>query len=272
MWISLVIRCKIKLIIAIGKIFRQLKWPKTMIVAEVFVFIDVSQCQTMLFLTYVNPKLQFFKLFWIQFARSVEHYVASAVVLWEGYAVANGVKSGHDAYKAVEAEGKACVGWRTILEGVDEEAKLGHGTFGGEAKDIEHFLLKLAVVDTKAAATYLYAIAYKVVGLGTHLLRMLVEQWNVVGIWHGEGVVGGHETLFLIAPLEQWEIDNPKAFKLVLVAQSQTVAHFKTQGTELGAGFVGLVAAKNEYEVAVLGTHLFLYLLHHLRTIELVDA
>ena len=37
----------------------------------------------------------------------------------------------------------------TVLEGVDEEAELGHSAFGREAQDLEHLLLQLAVVDTQ---------------------------------------------------------------------------------------------------------------------------
>ena len=93
---------------------------------------------------------------------------------------------------------------------------------------------------------------------------MLVEQRNVVGVRHGEGVVCCHESLLLVAPLEQREVDNPQTLKLVLVAQAEAVAHLKTQGAELHTGLVGVVAAENEYEVAVLGAHLLLELLKHL--------
>ena len=85
-------------------------------------------------------------------------------------------------------------------------------------------------------------------------------------------MVGSHQALFLVAPLEQGEVNNPQADELVLVAQTETVAHLQTEGAKLYAGLVGLVAAHDEHQVAVVGPHCCLELLPHFGCVELVDA
>ena len=127
-------------------------------------------------------------------------------------------------------------------------------------------------MDTQASSSHLDAVAHEVVCLGANLFWMLVEQWYIVRVRHGERVVCSHESLLLVAPFEQREIDNPETFKLVLVAKSETIAHFKSQGAELCASFVGLFAAEYEYEVAILCAHLLFYLQELFGSVELVDA
>ena len=225
-----------------------------------------------LFLMQINAQLQFVELFRVEHARGVEHHVAAAVVLREGDTVADGVEFCEDAHEAVETESKSCVRRCAIFECVDEEAELGHSALRCETEYLEHLLLQFAVVDTQTASADLDAVAHEVVGLGTNQLRMLLEQGDVVRVGHGERVVGGHQALFLVAPLEEREVDNPQTLKLVLASQTQTVAHLETQRAELGASLVGLVAAEYEHEVAVLGSRLLFQLLQYLGRIEFVDA
>ena len=99
---------------------------------------------------------------------------------------------------------------------------------------------------------------------------MLVEQWDIVGVRHCERMVSSHKALLLVAPLEEREVDNPQALELVLVAQTETVAHLKTQSAELNACLVGVVARENENKVAILSTHCFLNLCEYLWGVELV--
>ena len=84
-------------------------------------------------------------------------------------------------------------------------------------------------------------------------------------------MVRSHQTLLLVAPLEQGEVDNPQTLEHVLVAQTQAVTHLQTQSAKLGARLVGLVARKNQYEVAIFGTGLLFQILPDLRLIELID-
>ena len=127
-------------------------------------------------------------------------------------------------------------------------------------------------MDTDGTAAQLYTVAHEVVGFGTHLFRMLVEQRNIVGVGHRERMMSCHKALLFIAPLEQGEVDNPKTLELILIAQSQAVAHLQTEGAELDACLVGIVARENEHEIAILGTHFLLELSPNLGRIELVYA
>ena len=61
----------------------------------------------------------------------VNHHVAAGVVFGEGDEVADAVGAAEEAAEAVEAEGEAAVGWRAVLEGIEQEAELGLGFFGG---------------------------------------------------------------------------------------------------------------------------------------------
>ena len=100
---------------------------------------------------------------------------------------------------------------------------------------------------------------------------MLVKQRNVVGVGHGERMVGSHEALLLIAPFEEREVDNPQALEHILVAQAETVAHLQTKRAQLDARLVGVVTRENEHQVAIFGTGGLLDFLQLLGSIELVD-
>jgi hypothetical protein len=116
-----------------------------------------------------------------------------------------------------------------------------------------------------------FALVMQLSHIYQHFFGSGIKQGDVIRIGQREGMVGSHQSLFLVAPLEQGEVNYPEALEHVLVAQSQTVAHLQTQRAELGACLVGLVTAENQYKVTVLGTSLFLQLLPNLRLIELVD-
>ena len=101
---------------------------------------------------------------------------------------------------------------------------------------------------------------------------MRVEQRDVVGVRHCEGMVCCHEALFFVAPFKQREVYNPQTLKLLLVAEAKAVGHFQAQCAELCACLVGLVAAENEHEVAVVGSHFLFHLLQGLGIVEFVDT
>ena len=127
-------------------------------------------------------------------------------------------------------------------------------------------------MDTERTAAHLDAVAHKVVGHGAHLLGMLVEQRQVVGVGHGERMVRGHEALLLVAPLEEGEVDYPQTLEHILVTQPQAVAHLQAERAELHTGLVGIVAGEDEHEIAVFGSHGLFDFGQHLGRIELVDG
>ena len=108
----------------------------------------VFSLSTLLFL-YFYDELELVELLLVYGGWCVEHHVATAVVLWERYAVAYAVEPCHEAYEAVEAKGEASMRRRSVLEGVDKEAELRHGTLLGEAQYLEHLCLKGTVMDTQ---------------------------------------------------------------------------------------------------------------------------
>ena len=85
--------------------------------------------------------MEFVELFLIHESRSIEHDVASGVVLRECDAVADAVQSGKEADETVETLGQASVRGSSILESVHEESELFLGFFGSEAENFEDFCL-----------------------------------------------------------------------------------------------------------------------------------
>ena len=58
---------------------------------------------------------------------------------------------------------------------------------------------------------------------------MFIQQGDVIGIGHCKRMVGSHQPLFLIAPFEQREIDDPQTLENIFVAQSETATHLKAE-------------------------------------------
>ena len=162
--------------------------------------------------------------------------------------------------------------WCSIFECVHQEAKLSLCTLWCEAENLKHLLLKSSVVDTEGTSTHFNTITYEVVSLGTYLLRMLIQERNIIRIWHSERMVSSHQALLFIAPLKQWEVNNPETLEHVLVAQAQAVAHFQTERAELNTSLVCVVAAEDKNQVTVFSAHHFLDLSQYFWRVELVDA
>ena len=128
----------------------------------------------------------------------------------------------------------------TILEGVHQEAKLLLCLFGCEAQNLEHLGLQLGVVNTDGTTTHFDTVAYHVVSISTYSSRVGVEQMNVFVHRVCERMVHRHQTLFLIAPFEHRELCHPQQGELVLVSQTEALAHLQTQFAELLAGLHGI--------------------------------
>ena len=127
-------------------------------------------------------------------------------------------------------------------------------------------------MNTERTSTYFNTIANKVVCLGTNLLRMLIEQWDIIRIWHSEWMVRSHQALLLIAPLKEREVNNPKTLEYILITKTKTVTHFQTQRAKLNACLVSIITAQNQNKVTILGSHYGLDFSKFLWRIELIYA
>ena len=85
-------------------------------------------------------------------------------------------------------------------------------------------------------------------------------------------MMGCHQALLLITPLEEREVNNPKTLEHVLVTQAQTITHLKTERAKLDTSLIGIVAAQNQNEVAIVSTHYSLDFCKLLWRVELIDA
>ena len=73
----------------------------------------------------------------------------------------------------------------------------------------EHALLKLAPVDSDAAACYFVSIAYQVVLFATCLAWIGIEQGDVFIHRRGEEMVAGVPALLLLVPLDKGKVNHP---------------------------------------------------------------
>ena len=96
----------------------------------------------------------------------VDHEVDSAGGLGEGDDLAQAGGAGQDHDDAVQAEGDAAVRWRSVLEGVEEEAETFVGFFVRHAERAEDFGLHVLAVDTNRSGAKLVAVENDVVGEG----------------------------------------------------------------------------------------------------------
>ena len=163
-----------------------------------------------LFLLEVQRNLELVELSLVDGARCIDHHVATLVVLGECDGIADGIDFGKHRNDTIQAECKTSVRRCTILEGINQTAKLFHGLLLGEAKEFEHLLLQFRVVDTNRTATEFYAVHDAVVSPRTNLALIGVEEWDVLRIGAGERMMGSVVALCLLIPFEEREVDDPK--------------------------------------------------------------
>ena len=133
----------------------------------------------------------------------------------------------------------------TILEGIHQEAKLSLCLLRCETKDFEHSGLQLSIVNTDRSSTDFHAVDNHIISIGTHSSRVSIQQWNIFFFRMCKRMVHSHQTAFFLTPFEHWEVNHPKANKLILITQSQLGTHFQTEFTKLLTCFHHVVAGKN---------------------------
>src|SRR6266404_9573187 len=84
----------------------------------------------------------------------------------------------------------------------------------GNAQRGEHFLLQVRFVNTDTSASDFNTVQDDVVRFGAHLAELLfIEQWQVLGFRSGERMMDRIPFVLFRAPLQQWEIGDPKKIK-----------------------------------------------------------
>jgi len=63
------------------------------------------------------------------------------------------------------------------LERLQEEPEAGAGLLGGDAEQLEHFLLDRLLVNADRAACRLLAVDHEVVGLGAGAAGVGIKEW-----------------------------------------------------------------------------------------------
>ncbi len=106
-------------------------------------------------------------------------------------------------------DGEAPVGRRPVAEGVEQEAEAGLGRLLRDAEHGEDASLDIGAVDTDAPRAELPAVEHEVVRLGSHGQRIGLEQVEVVGVRHGERVVGRDGIAGVVHAVEHREVDDP---------------------------------------------------------------
>jgi len=95
-------------------------------------------------------------------------------------------------------------------------------------------------VDPDAARAELPPVEDQVVRLGTHRQWIVFEQVEVVGVGHGEGMVGGQRVAGVVEPVEEREVDDPDVAVGTLV--DRTTPDLEAQLPEHRAGDPMLVS------------------------------
>src|SRR5216684_1073073 len=133
--------------------------------------------------------VELFELRRIDWARCVEHEVLHALRLRESDDVADVVGACEQHDDAVDPGCNAPMRRDAILEGLEQETEplLDRGLV--ETEELEHPLLQLRLVDSKASARQLISVADGVVGMGSHVIRALVDELEVLLERPREGVM-----------------------------------------------------------------------------------
>ncbi len=142
------------------------------------------------------------------------------------------------------------MGRGAVAEGGEEETEAGLGFFGGDAEGGEDPGLDVGPVDTDRTRAQLPAVEDQVVGLRPHGQGVGLEQLEVVGVGHGEGVVGGDGLAGVVEALEQRELHHPGESEGALVHRGP--AEVQAQLAE-DVPHRGALVGHHQHQVARLG-------------------
>ena len=109
----------------------------------------------------------------------------------------------------VDPEREPGVRRRPVAEGAQQEPEAGLGLGRRDPQRGEHLRLDVPAMDTHTPRPELPPVEHEVVGLGAHRQRVGRQQRQVLGIGHGERVVGRLGIAVGADALEHREVDDP---------------------------------------------------------------
>ena len=166
--------------------------------------------------------------------RGAGHRVRARLGLREGDDLADAVLAGEDGHQPVDAHGEPGVGRRAVAEGPEQEPEAGLRLLVPDPEHGEHPALDVGAVDPDAARSQLPAVEHQVVGLGPHRGGVGLEPVEVLGVGHGERVVGGHRVARVVHAVEHREVHHPQV--AVRALADRPAAELHPQLAEHGAG------------------------------------
>ena len=180
-----------------------------------------------LFFLFLDPDMQVCELHRVDDIGSAAHKVGCILVLGEGDDFTDAVGAGQQHDKTVYAVGQSCVRRNAVLEGREQETEFFIGFLFGEADDLKHLLLDVALVDTDTAAAEFDAVEDNVVCFRTDAAGICIDAFPILFHRHGERMVHGYITVFLLGPLKKREVHDPEEIELVVVDKAQILAQFQ---------------------------------------------
>ena len=108
--------------------------------------------------------VQFTQLLVIHCRRCLSQQTLCPLRLGEGDHISNAFGTRHECHDSVKTKGQATMRGRTVLKGIQQEAKLQLCLFRRDAQGIKSLLLHARLVDTHRATADLPAVDHHVIG------------------------------------------------------------------------------------------------------------
>ena len=163
-----------------------------------------------------NKKLG--ELIFLDRRRALRHHVLAFLRFGERDDVADTFRSSHQHRESIESECDATV-WRwPKAKGLQKKAKLGLLFGFVESEHFEDFGLDIGTMNTNRTAADFVSVEHEVIGLGSDLTGIGVEERKIGNFGAREGMVRRYPSTLVIA-FELREIGDPKEVPLDLVAE-----------------------------------------------------
>ena len=119
-----------------------------------------------------------------------------------------------------------------VFEGGQQESELLLGLLFCKAQHLKHLLLNIILMDTDTAAADLRAVQHDIISLCPHSARIRVDVRKILLLGHGERMMHGLVTAFLLGPLQQREIRDPHKPVVRRIQQIHLAGQLHTQSAQ----------------------------------------